>query len=49
MFVLKYQQPEEATADVAKIYDIFKQKRTQVPAPLMELIIMMEELKQILK
>ena len=34
MFVLKYQQPEEATADVAKIYNIFQQKRTQVPAPL---------------
>jgi hypothetical protein len=34
MFVLDYQTPEKATADVAEIYDHFIQKRSPVPAPL---------------
>lgn len=34
MFVLDYQTPEQATGNVAEIYDIFKQKRSPVPAPL---------------
>jgi len=34
MFILDYQTPEQATAGVAEIYDIFKQKRSPVPAPL---------------
>jgi len=34
MFVLDYQTPENAVGDVAETYDIFRQKRTPVPAPL---------------
>lgn len=34
MFSLKYQTPEQATEDVAKIYDHFTLKRSPVPAPL---------------
>lgn len=34
MFVLDHQTPERATGKVAEIYDIFKQKRSPVPAPL---------------
>jgi alkylhydroperoxidase family enzyme len=34
MFILTYQTPEQATAGVAEIYDVFKQKRSPVPAPL---------------
>ena len=34
MFTLAYQTPEQATAGVAAIYDVFKQKRSPVPAPL---------------
>ena len=34
MFVLHYQKPEQASGNVAEIYDIFKQKRSPVPAPL---------------
>lgn len=34
MFVLDYQTPEQASGSVADIYDIFKQKRSPVPAPL---------------
>ena len=34
MFVLDYQTPEQATGKVAEIYDVFKQKRSPVPAPL---------------
>ena len=34
MFILDHQTPEQATGNVAEIYDIFKQKRSPVPAPL---------------
>jgi alkylhydroperoxidase family enzyme len=34
MFILHYQTPEQASGSVAEIYDIFKQKRSPVPAPL---------------
>ncbi|WP_028319010.1 carboxymuconolactone decarboxylase family protein [Desulfobulbus elongatus] len=35
MFVLAYQTPEQATGAVAETYDIFKQRRSPVPAPLL--------------
>jgi len=34
MFTLKYQTPEQATGEVAAIYDFFIQKGSPVPAPL---------------
>ncbi|MCL2790780.1 MAG: hypothetical protein FWD79_09080 [Desulfobulbus sp.] len=34
MFVLDYQTPEKAVGEVADTYDIFKRKRSPVPAPL---------------
>lgn len=34
MFILHYQTPEQASGSVAEIYDVFKQKRSPVPAPL---------------
>jgi len=34
MFTLKYQTPEQATGDVAAIYDFFIQKGSPVPEPL---------------